>query len=62
MPRTRAGKGGKPKERAKRHAVEGGNGTTARVLVLIVSALALVILTMANRLTSNPFGPRQTAL
>ena len=43
-------------------AVEGGNGTTARVLVLIVSAIALVILTLANRLTSNPFGPRQTAL
>lgn len=43
-------------------AVEGGRGTAARVLVLIVSALALAILTLANRLTSNPFGPRQTAL
>src|SRR5581483_1291692 len=43
-------------------AVEGGNGTAARVLVLIVSALALAILTLANRLTTNPFGPRQTAL
>jgi molybdate transport system permease protein len=43
-------------------AVEGGNGAAARVLVLIVSALALAILTLANRLTSNPFGPRQTAL
>ena len=43
-------------------AVEAGNGATARVLVVIVSALALVILTLANRLTSNPFGPRQTAL
>jgi molybdate transport system permease protein len=43
-------------------AVEGGNGATARVLVLIVSAVALAILTLANRLTSNPFGPRQTAL
>jgi molybdate transport system permease protein len=43
-------------------AVEGGNGTAARVLVLIVSAIALTILTVANRLTSNPFGPRQTAL
>src|SRR5271169_4224791 len=43
-------------------AVEGGNGTAARILVLIVSAVALVILTLANRLTSNPFGPRQTAL
>jgi molybdate transport system permease protein len=37
-------------------AVESGNGTTARVLVLVVSAVALVILTLANRLTpeSNP--------
>jgi len=43
-------------------AVEAGNGATARVLVLIISALALAILTLANRLTSNPFGPRQTAL
>ena len=43
-------------------AVEGGNGFAARVLVLIVSAIALTILTLANRLTSNPFGPRQTAL
>jgi molybdate transport system permease protein len=43
-------------------AVEGGNGATARLLVLIVSAVALAILTLANRLTSNPFGPRQTAL
>jgi len=43
-------------------AVEGGNGATARVLVLIISAAALVILTLANRLTTNPFGPRQTAL
>jgi molybdate transport system permease protein len=43
-------------------AVEGGNGAAARVMVLIVSALALAILTLANRLTSNPFGPRQTAL
>jgi molybdate transport system permease protein len=43
-------------------AVEAGNGATARILVLIVSAIALAILTLANRLTSNPFGPRQTAL
>jgi molybdate transport system permease protein len=43
-------------------AVEGGNGTAARILVVIVSALALGILTLANRLTSNPFGPRQAAL
>src|ERR1700728_968242 len=43
-------------------AVEGGNGATARVLVLIISGVALVILTLANRLTTNPFGARQTAL
>ncbi len=43
-------------------AVEAGNGATARLLVLIISALALVILTLANRLTSNPFGPRHSAL
>lgn len=43
-------------------AVEGGNAATARVLVIIISVVALLILTLANRLTSNPFGPRQTAL
>lgn len=43
-------------------AVEAGNGAAARVLVVIISAIALIILTLANRLTSNPFGPRQTAL
>jgi len=43
-------------------AVEAGNGATARILVLIISAVALAILTLANRLTSNPFGPRQASL
>jgi molybdate transport system permease protein len=43
-------------------AVEGGNGSTARVLVIVISALSLLILGLANRLTSSPFGPRQTAL
>lgn len=43
-------------------AVEAGNGQVARVLVLIISAVALAVLLVANRLTSNPFGPRQTAL
>jgi len=43
-------------------AVEAGNGSVARILVLIISAFALVVLTIANRLTSNPYGPRQTAL
>jgi len=32
-------------------AVESGNGAAARVLVLVVSAAALLILTLANRLT-----------
>jgi molybdate transport system permease protein len=32
-------------------AVEGGNGTVARTLVLVVSAVALVILTVANRVS-----------
>ena len=37
-------------------AVESGNGTTARILVLVVSGVALVILALANRLNpeSNP--------
>src|SRR6202050_4617841 len=43
-------------------AVEAGNGVTARVLVLIISAVALLVLGVANRLTSSPYGPRQTAL
>src|SRR6266404_3086305 len=43
-------------------AVEAGKGNVALVLVLIISAVALLILTVANRLTSSPFGPRQTAL
>jgi molybdate transport system permease protein len=43
-------------------AVEAGNGGTARILVLIISAVALAVLTLANRLTSSPYGPRQSAL
>ena len=43
-------------------AVEGGNGTAARILVVIISAVALIVLTVANRLTSSPYGPRQAAL
>ena len=34
-------------------AVESGNGTVARTLVLVVSAAALVILTLANRLSHS---------
>ena len=39
-------------------AVEGGNGATARVLVVMVSALALSILALANHLNPNPMGRR----
>jgi molybdate transport system permease protein len=34
-------------------AVESGNGSVARILVLVVSAVALVILTLANRLAPD---------
>ena len=34
-------------------AVESGNGAVARILVLVVSALALLILTLANRLSPS---------
>jgi molybdate transport system permease protein len=34
-------------------AVESGNGAVARTLVLVVSAVALVILTLANRLSPS---------
>ncbi|HEV2687308.1 MAG TPA: molybdate ABC transporter permease subunit, partial [Bryobacteraceae bacterium] len=43
-------------------AVEAGKGNVALILVLIISAVALVILAVANRLTTNPYGSRQTAL
>ena len=39
-------------------AVESGNGSLARVLVIIISALALAILAVVNRLNPNPFGTR----
>jgi molybdate transport system permease protein len=39
-------------------AVESGNGWLARVLVIIISALALAILAIVNRLNPNPFGTR----
>jgi molybdate transport system permease protein len=38
-------------------AVESGDGATARILVIVVSAVALAILTLANRLTPES-GPR----
>jgi molybdate transport system permease protein len=43
-------------------AVESGNGALARALVLVISAVALLILTLANRFATNPFGPRRTAV
>ena len=42
-------------------AAESDNGAVARILSVIISAVALVVLLIANRLTPNPFGPRQTA-
>jgi molybdate transport system permease protein len=39
-------------------AVESGNGWLARVLVIIISVIALAILAVANRLNPNPFGTR----
>ena len=43
-------------------AVESNNGSVARILAVIISAVALAVLLIANRLTPNPFGPRQAAL
>ncbi len=43
-------------------AVESGNGTAARVMVVVISAVALVILSVANRFATNPLGQRQTPL
>ena len=42
-------------------AVESGNGTAARIMVLVISATALVFLFLANRLTPNPLGLRRGA-
>jgi molybdate transport system permease protein len=42
-------------------AVEAGNGQVARVLVLVVSAIALLILTLANRLGGGWLIPRSQA-
>src|SRR5947209_449500 len=43
-------------------AVESGNGALARALVLIVSAVAIILLSVAGRFATNPFGPRQSAV
>jgi molybdate transport system permease protein len=42
-------------------AAESDNGGVARLLSIIISAVALAVLLIANRLTPNPFGPRQAA-
>jgi molybdate transport system permease protein len=39
-------------------AVESGNGALARTLVLVISAIALIILTIANRLAPEVVKPR----
>jgi len=43
-------------------AVEGGKANVALILVLIISAAALLVIAAANRLTTNPYGARSTAL
>jgi molybdate transport system permease protein len=42
-------------------AVEAGNGALARMLVIVISAVALSILFLANRLNPDPFGVRRGA-
>lgn len=39
-------------------AVEAGNGSLARTLVLVISVVALIILFVANRLNPDPLGTR----
>ena len=40
-------------------AVESGNGSLARTLVVVISAVALAILFLANRLSPDPLGARR---
>ncbi len=42
-------------------AVEAGNGSLARTLVIVISVIAMAILWVANRLNPNPMGARQTS-
>ena len=42
-------------------AVESGNGTAARTLVVTISLIAMAVLTVVNRLSPNPFGSRRPA-
>src|SRR5437763_2808730 len=43
-------------------AVETGNGALARTLVVAISVIALIVLSVAGRLATNPFGPRHSAV
>ncbi|MGI8744891.1 MAG: molybdate ABC transporter permease subunit [Bryobacteraceae bacterium] len=43
-------------------AVENGNGALARTLVLVISVVALILLSVAGRFATNPFGPRQSVV
>ena len=43
-------------------AVETGNGALARTLVVTISIIALIVLSVAGRLATNPFGPRHSAV
>jgi len=43
-------------------AVESGKGNVALSLVLVISVVAVAILTVANRFATNPFGPRQSPI
>jgi len=43
-------------------AVESGNGRLARILVLIISAIAMLILWLANRIAARGFGRRAPAV
>ncbi|MBX9601931.1 MAG: molybdate ABC transporter permease subunit [Bryobacteraceae bacterium] len=40
-------------------AVESGNGAAARALVIAVSAIAMILLALANRWNPSPFAPKQ---
>jgi molybdate transport system permease protein len=43
-------------------AMEADHTTVALILVLIISTVTLLVLAIANRLTTSPYGPRHTAL
>ena len=43
-------------------AVESGKGNVALTLVLVISVVAVVILSVANHFATSPFGPRQSPI